>query len=397
MKRIVICCDGTWRRLDSRHPTNVAKLARAVLPTAPDGVPQLVCHLDGVGSGQGTGALARGLDRLLGGLFGLGLTAQVEAAYRFLVFNHAPGDEVFVFGFSRGAFTARSLVGLIRNAGILDRACAERIPEALALYAERGADGHPGGARAQAFRAAHAGATLVEPDERAWRQAHVPGDWAAARGVALRYLGVWDTVGALGVPESIWMSHRVNARHRFHDTRLSGLVRAARHAVAIDERRQSFRPALWDNLEALDEGRGVYRQLWFPGDHASVGGGGRVTALSDGALAWVMQGAAREGLAFDASTLAAVRAGRDCLGLLSAAGREGGGALARLLRLAPVHRAGPEHSGSVSAAARERWQRDPGYRPATLARVAAALDRRATARGPRGDGFARQASSGGAS
>jgi uncharacterized protein (DUF2235 family) len=111
IKRIVIACDGTWSRLDAACPTNVAKLAQAVLPHGPDGVPQIVCHLDGVGSGRGTGQIARISDRLLGGLLGEGLMATIEEAYRFLVFAYAPGDEVQLFGFSRGAFTARSLAG----------------------------------------------------------------------------------------------------------------------------------------------------------------------------------------------------------------------------------------------------------------------------------------------
>ena len=131
MKRIVIACDGTWKRIDAERPTNVARLAQAVLPAAPDGVAQVVCHLDGVGTGRGTGGLARMLDRTLGGLFGQGLTATLAAAYRFLVFTYAPGDEVYLFGFSRGAFTARSLAGLIRNCGILERDEASAIPAAL--------------------------------------------------------------------------------------------------------------------------------------------------------------------------------------------------------------------------------------------------------------------------
>ena len=121
MKRIVIACDGTWKRIDAPDPTNVARLAQAVLPVAPGRVPQIVCHLDGVGTGQGTGRVSRALDRALGGAFGQGLMASVAAAYRFLVFTWAPGDEIQLFGFSRGAYTARSLAGLIRNVGILPR------------------------------------------------------------------------------------------------------------------------------------------------------------------------------------------------------------------------------------------------------------------------------------
>ncbi len=192
MKRIVIASDGTWSRLDAPHPTNVAKLAQAVLPQAPDGVAQITCHLDGVGTGRGTGRLARGIDRMLGGLFGTGLTETIEEAYRFLVLTYAPGDEVYLFGFSRGAFSARSLAGLIRNCGILDRAHAAAIPEALALYWARSPEAGPDSPAALAFRAAHAAQVTTGPGEAAWRAEH-----GLPEGVPLQlaYLGVWDTVG----------------------------------------------------------------------------------------------------------------------------------------------------------------------------------------------------------
>lgn len=240
MKRIVIACDGTWSRLDARHPTNVVKLAQAVSPEGPDGTAQVVFHLDGVGAGRGTGRLARGIDRALGGAFGAGLMGRLEEAYRLLAFNHAPGDEIFLFGFSRGAFTARSLAGLIRTAGIVGRGSAAAIPQALELYRRRGAGAHPEAEAARAFRAAHSGG-------------EAPG---------LRYLGVWDTVGALGVPGHLRLAALCNRGLRFHDTALSGRVAAARHAVAIDERRRAFPPTLWDNLDALNAGRAEapYRQ-----------------------------------------------------------------------------------------------------------------------------------------
>ena len=137
MKRIVIACDGTWNRLDAARQTNVAKLVEAVLPAAEDGVPQVVCHLDGVGSGRGTGRVARALDRALGGTLGLGLEATLAEAYRFLVLTYAPGDDIHLLGFSRGAYTARSLAGLIRCCGILERAHADAVPAALARYQAR--------------------------------------------------------------------------------------------------------------------------------------------------------------------------------------------------------------------------------------------------------------------
>ena len=368
MKRIVIACDGTWSRLDAEHPTNVAKLVKAVLPAAPDGVAQIVCHLDGVGTGRGTGWLARGLDRLLGGAFGQGLTATIEEAYRFLVLTYAPGDEVYLFGFSRGAFTARSLAGLIRNCGILDRGNASAIPEALRLYWARSPERGPDGERALVFRAAQASRVTVGAAEADWRAAR---GLPAGQPLRLAYLGVWDTVGALGVPGYLAAAAWLNRGLAFHDTALSRIVRAARHAVAIDERRRMFPPTLWGNLDALNAGTAgaPYAQCWFPGDHGAVGGGRAVSALSDGALVWVAEGAAAAGLALDPAAVAAWAAGRDCLGPLQGPPR----LIWRLLAFDCRDRAGPRALGEVAEAALRRWRADPGYRPRPLRRLAAAI------------------------
>lgn len=352
MKRIVIACDGTWKRIDAPDPTNVARLAQAVLPVATGRVPQIVCHLDGVGTSQGTGRISRTLDRALGGAFGQGLMASVAAAYRFLVFTWAPGDEIHLFGFSRGAYTARSLAGLIRNVGILPRRAAAHIPAAIALYQARRPEGHPNGPEARAFRAHHGAA---ETD--------------------IAYLGVWDTVGALGLPGHLRLARLVNRGLAFHDLTLSGRVRAARHAVAVDERRRHFPPTLWDNLDALNalrEGGQPYRQEWFPGDHGSVGGGGPVTALSHGALSWIAEGAVTAGLELCDGSLGEWQATSDPLGpLTTQRGRPG--LLDRLLALGARDRVGPADPAMLAMATRIRWRTDPGYRPRSLAALAEAL------------------------
>ncbi len=370
LKRIVIACDGTWNRLDAPRPTNVARLARAVPAVGPDGVAQVVCHLDGVGTGRGTGGVARALDRALGGLVGGGLAATLAEAYRFLVFAYAPGDEIHLFGYSRGAFTARSLAGLIRTCGILERRHADEIAAALALYRARVPGAGPDTAAALAFRARCAGHVTVGRREAGWR---------AGRGLApglplhLAYVGVWDTVGALGVPAHLAIAPWLNRGLAFHDTALAATVAAARHAVAIDERRRTFPPTLWDNLDALNAattGR-PYAQRWFPGDHGSVGGGGSVTGLSDDALAWVAEGAAAAGLALDPEALAAWQRGRDWRAPLAA--RAPRRLWQRLLALDARDRDGPARIDDVADAAIRRWHADRRYRPGALARVAGAL------------------------
>jgi uncharacterized protein (DUF2235 family) len=390
MKRLVICCDGTWKRVDAKHATNVVKLAQAVLPQGPDGTAQITCHLDGVGTGRGTGRLAQALDRTLGGLFGQGLMATVEAAYRFLVFNYAPGDEIYLFGFSRGAFTARTLAGLIRTCGILERHHAHALPEALALYRGRGAGAHPDAAPALRFRARHA-AHVATSDAELARRAGTPGDVvppatlspATLPPVTLRlaYLGVWDTVGSLGLPRSMRLAAWLNRGLAFHNTALSSMVARAQHAVAIDERRRSFPPTLWDNLARLNStgasGEPAYRQRWFPGDHGSVGGGGAVTGLSDDALLWIAEGAVAAGLALDPAALAAWSAGRDCLAPLVCHGGANKSLLGRVLAWGARDRAGPDRPGDLADATVQRWRRLPEYRPAALMRVAHWLEEQA--------------------
>ena len=102
MKRIVICCDGTWNKPDQPSPTNVVKVAITLKITDGAGVEQLLFYDQGVGTGT--------FDRIRGGAFGVGLSRNIQEAYRFLVFNYEPGDELFFFGFSRGAYTVRSAV-----------------------------------------------------------------------------------------------------------------------------------------------------------------------------------------------------------------------------------------------------------------------------------------------
>ncbi len=344
MKRIVITCDGTWCAADRSRPTNVIRLAQAVEPVGPDGVVQVVHHLEGLGTGRRAGRIGQGLDRMLGGLLGLGFMAGVVDAYRFLVLNYVPGDQIYFFGFSRGAYTARSLVGLIRNCGILRPDALGRLGGALALYRARGSHAHPNAEAARAFRARFAA------------------DGEEVRGLA--YLGVWDTVGALGIPAHLWGAALANRGLAFHDASLTGALASARHAVAIDERRRSFPPALWDNLDRLNREAGSerYRQVWFPGNHGSVGGGGGSTLLSNDTLHWIAEGAVAAGMAVSPEAMDRWARERDCRAPFA-----GTGGLAHwLVGNGYRDRAGPERGEDLSEAAWWRWHLEPGYRPAAL-------------------------------
>lgn len=305
MKRIAIFCDGTWNRMSAREPTNVLMGAQLVRPVDDNGIQQLTYYDEGVGTAF---LVNEWVETRLAGAFGWGLVDKIEAAYRYLIFNYEPGDEIYIFGFSRGAYTARSLAGLIRKCAIPPRSHAGRVREAFDFYRRTDVDANSDAARA--FRLAAAPTVVTKDDDRAWRIARGEdaGAVQALPLLAVRYIGVWDTVGALGVPRHILFG-RLNrgTNYGFHDTELSSAVHSARHAVAVDEDRLSFLPALWSNLVDLNHARGgtFYEQLWFPGDHGSVGGGGPVRGLSNHAFAWVMAGAAAQGLAQDSVRLQA--------------------------------------------------------------------------------------------
>jgi uncharacterized protein (DUF2235 family) len=263
MKRLVVCCDGTWNEPASAHVTNIEKIARTVCtdPGRTDGVQQLVLYVGGVGIGYK-------LDRLLGGAFGSGLFNNVKTAYRFLALNYEDGDEIFVFGFSRGAYTARSLSGMIGLVGLLtrDSLVADKLPEAVGRYQRRKPAAGWSGCSNEEFK-------------RDFCHPLTP----------TKFLGVFDTVGALGVPGILPKDHQ------FHDINLGDSVECARQALAIDEDRMVFMPCLW---QAPDRPERV-KQVWFEGAHSDVGGGYAETGLSDTALLWMVGEANRQGLVFD--------------------------------------------------------------------------------------------------
>ena len=269
MKRLIVCCDGTWNRPDQvaqgvAAPTNVAKFALALADTDREGNRQCLHYQAGVGT--------RRWERLLGGGLGVGLSRNVQECYRFIVDHYEPGDELYFFGFSRGAFTARSTVGLVRNGGILRPEHRHRIAEAYALYRDPKKDSHPSGIAAELFRRSYS------YDE-----------------IYVDFVGVWDTVGALGIPIDGFRPPLLSRLWTFHDTKLSRYVRHAYHAIAIDERRRPFQPTLWVRDAGDDQ---VLEQVYFAGVHCDVGGGYADPSLSEIALLWMVDRASDCGLAF---------------------------------------------------------------------------------------------------
>jgi uncharacterized protein (DUF2235 family) len=391
VKRLVFCFDGTWNRLDAPDPTNVVKLAEGVIPSATGGVTQIIHYDQGVGTGD--------YDRWLGGLFGAGLLTHLSNAYQFLIFNYEVGDEIYVFGFSRGAYTARAFVGFLQNCGIILRHHAGRISDAIALYKSRTGDHDATSLKFQEFRAKYAPDMCVDEVEDQWRAQNCPGyKTGQAPILRVRYVGVWDTVGSLGVPDTFLIAPFINRKYKFYDTSLTDVVVNARHAVAIDEKRKSFSPTLWTNLADLNRKLGFvgeekdapYQQQWFPGVHGGVGGGGDIRGLSDAALDWIMSGAREAGLQLDISAQSVLFDLKPdyCAPLDNVTAKGFSLVDVMMAHLPQTDRApGPDRLSDVSATAASRWRAGADeltgkmlYRPKTLARVADELDRPAALR-----------------
>lgn len=273
-KKLVVCFDGTWNNADSGDAeTNVSLMARAIRATPQEvGKPQIVLYLRGVG------ATGLAVQRVLEGATGLGLDDNIRSAYMFIAQNYIPGDAIYLFGFSRGAFSARSLAGLIGSCGILRRENLADLGRAWRYYKT----------------------TKVRSPEdfvaRHKTKSHVD--------ATIEFMGVWDTVGALGIPASVF--GEINQReYGFHDTTPSRITRHAYHAMAVDEFRDEFVPTFWTG-EKPAECKELH-QVWFAGAHSDVGGGYVDRALANIPLLWMARKAEGCGLELDRKMLGAFK------------------------------------------------------------------------------------------
>ncbi|MEV4647254.1 DUF2235 domain-containing protein [Saccharopolyspora sp. NPDC049357] len=275
-----MCCDGTW---NSPHDeTNVRRLHDAVADQNADGE-QKKCYVSGIGT---TGFLPADV---VAGAVGLGLDSKMVEAYDFLARNYqhentdGRPDKISLVGFSRGAYLARNLAGLLTTYGI------EPVPPSTSESDRTHAE--------NVYTAYHRNTDSAT----VWRR------WfhrRFAHPVQVHFLGVWDTVGSLGIPAEFGILDTFDAgKYRFYNTRLSDHVVHARHAVALDERRGPFAPTLWTSR--ADANGSTFRQVWFPGNHGSVGGSGRdqepgasTGHLSDVTLQWMIDQAVERGISF---------------------------------------------------------------------------------------------------
>ncbi len=276
-KRIALFMDGTWDSRNDRYLSNVAILSDAVRPTGADGAGQHAQYQKGIGASRFL------LWRWIAGATGLGLDQHVQQLYTYLAQNYEPKDRLYLVGFSRGAFTARCLAGLIRKCGILRPDHRAEVGAAYRTYLDP--DVHPDSGRAKAFREAYSHSEFVDPTD-----------------FIIHFIGVFDTVGALGMPATGVST----ALMRLHDTTLSRFVHYAYQAFAIDEHRREFVPCPWmPNLTAGPGPAGQeVLQTWFPGAHCDVGGGYAKAGLADCTLAWMADKLIQRGLDLDTSQFA---------------------------------------------------------------------------------------------
>jgi uncharacterized protein (DUF2235 family) len=269
---LAVFLDGTWN--DPADRTNIDQLRNLVVAVAGDGTAQDATYIAGVGTGRWS--------RIRGGVFGMGLSENIRRAYAWLAERHrSDEDRIFLVGFSRGAFTARSLGGMIAKCGLLP---AEEM-DAEAVFRRYRRTGAPG---LREMR--EDGVPAVTDEDRLVKE--------RSRQVRIRCIGVFDTVGSLGIPGGLGRL-LTRRRHEFHDTNLSGYVDVALHACAIDEHRPSFEPTMWSCVPIPIPGFAqVVEQRWFPGSHTDVGG--RLLGdqrLPELARQWVAEGLRAAGLA----------------------------------------------------------------------------------------------------
>ena len=284
-KRLAVFFDGTWNKPENN--TNVWRLSLMLADRGEDGVPQRKFYDEGVGT--------RLLDRFTGGAFGYGLSGNVRAGYRWLMEHYNPGDEIFIFGFSRGAFTARSLAGVIARCGLLK-------PDAPMSFT-------------QLYERYRKGDTVRPVYRLRYLQRHGETQFDFEENVLLQHtyhgrnfikmVGVWDTVGSLGVP--FGNIPGISSRTlQFHNTNLSKIVQHSYQALALDEQRKPYWAMLWTNFvpkqaneaDAPQVDNRYVEQRWFAGAHCNVGGGYQNDLLPQRPLAWLQEKARGCGLGF---------------------------------------------------------------------------------------------------
>lgn len=267
-KNIVVFSDATGQEGGKGHNTNVYKLFNMLEHRTSR---QVAFYDRGLGTGW---------RKISGNVSGSGISHNIRECYRFIFDHFEADDRIFLFGFSRGAATVRSLSSFIHYFGILPKSRPELIKKAYKIYKKH---------KHEAADSAHRHHTMPKADDFVRRHHTL---WTR-----IKFIGCFDTVAALGLPfktASAILDNIPGFRHEFHDFFLSESIENAYHALAIDDERKTFHPILWD--ATVDEEYQNLRQVWFSGTHTDVGGGYEEQKLSDIPLVWMTQMAVDHGL-----------------------------------------------------------------------------------------------------
>jgi len=354
-KRLVVFLDGTWNSVDSN--TNVWRMRALTAARGKDGRPQLVYY-------------GLGVNGFLGGVFGHGLDDNIRLAYEWLIENYSEGDEIFIFGFSRGAFTARSLAGLVAIDGILKAGSPIGTSELFKRY--RKGDEESIWKLKEIEQAGEAGKLT---DQEKWLLKY-------SQPANVKMIGVWDTVGSLGLATGK-IPGISRSSFEYLQTGLRIHILNGYHALAIDEHREDFAPTLWDvrrsnnpkDVFAKERTLESVEQRWFVGAHANVGGGYETDLLAQAPLRWIIEKAQSHGLQFrsevelDGDALKAPTTdsyalfGRGFYKSISSP-------LYRTIGREPEQRPDGSHTNvneTIDVSVFDRWRADPEYRPKNLA------------------------------
>lgn len=351
-KRLALFLDGTWNDTDDN--TSVWRLRSLCAPVGKDGLAQAIYYDSGVGTQLG--------ERVLGGMFGVGIDENVRKAYEWLVENYEDGDDIFIFGFSRGAFTARSLAGMLSICGLAKPGAPLGVGQLYTRY--RHIDRNHRSIRAIADAARAGTKPQLLEDEWVLR---------FSRPVTITMVGVWDTVAALDLPGI--------GIHEFLDPNLRLDVLHAFHALAIDENRHKFAPTLWTQSRPVANGQPEIKrnfdsveQRWFVGAHANVGGGYPSDTLPQEPLRWLADKAEALGLALrdkievdERAELALIN--DSYASFLAGTYRFASPRHYRAIGSTPVQLDGywvATINETVDASVFKRWQNDTQYRPPGL-------------------------------
>ena len=354
-KRLVVFLDGTWNSVNSN--TNVWRMRALCAAKSKDGRLQLVYYEVGVNG-------------FLGGVFGQGLDENIRLAYEWLIENYNDGDEIFIFGFSRGAYTARSLAGLIAIDGILKAGSPIGVTELFDRYKK----GDEESIWTLKEKEASEDTSKLTIQEK-WLLKY-------SQPAKVKVIGVWDTVGSVGLAAGN-IPGISRSTFDYLQTGLRIHILNGYHALAIDEHRNDFAPTLWDVRHPKDQNAVIAQtrplssveQRWFVGAHANVGGGYQTDLLAQAPLRWMMKKAESQGLSFRSE----VNLDGDALKAPIADSYKSFGSglyakvfppLYRTIGREPDVREDGSHinvNETIDASVFERWRADPTYRPANLA------------------------------